>query len=92
MVSAVTQAARCAGVSTHLGLGLPLPLWIGFADKVKVFFVELFFLLTLGPTALLLPATFALVRIIGLFFLFILVYDETFSDLRPNVWSAISLV
>lgn len=57
-----------------------MKLGIGFANEIQIFLVEGFFLLSLGSSSFLPPATFAFVGIFSSIF-FVLVDDEAFSNL-----------
>lgn len=70
-----------AGKETHLCLCFTLPFWISLSNQVEVFFVEQFFLFALS-TALLLPATLALLLAVSFFFIFI--DDKALSNLQSR--------
>lgn len=68
---------------TYLSLCFPFPLWISFANQVKIFFIKLLLFFTLDATPLLLLPAFAL-GVIRLFLL-VLIDDEAFSNLRASI-------
>lgn len=75
--------------SDYLRLGSALPVGIGLADEVKVFFVE-FFLFAMLPPPLLLFAALALFFFLFLLLFFIFIYDETFSNLSDKTTRSVS--
>jgi hypothetical protein len=77
--------------SDYLRLGSALPVGIGLADEVKVFFVE-FFLFAMLPPPLLLFAALALFFFLFLLLFFIFIYDETFSNLSDKTTRSVSQV